>query len=411
MDWTEKAIKQKLKIAVVGCGIAGACSAILLKRQGHDVFLFEQAPELRPVGAGVMLQPLGQCVLAKMELLDQVISKAEPIHTLHAIYRSGKTMIEMPFSAAKVGMHAYGVHRGDIFDVLIQAVRECQIPIQLDATIERTFIFNDHVTLGCSDDRRFANFDRVVVSNGSKCGLRSIDGFRGHVTEYDYAAIWCNVRATHVKNQLLQIVEGSTRLMGILPMGQGRASLFWGLACRDRDRCMQQTIEQWKEELRQFYPPATETIDSILDWSCATYSTYRRASVAPVYDDRHVFLGDAAHSNSPHLGQGLNFAILDAFRFCSALDDLGDWQQAGRRFLQEQRDHSRYYRFITALLTPFFQSDGHWRGVFRDCTLPWLHRTPFIRGQMALTMTGLKSGFLGGAIKWKNTGDCSKPEK
>jgi 2-polyprenyl-6-methoxyphenol hydroxylase-like FAD-dependent oxidoreductase len=166
---------------------------------------------------------------------------------------------------------------------------------------------------------------------------------------------------------------------------------------------MQQPIEKWKEELRRFYPPASETIDAIADWSSATYGTYRRASVAPVYDDHHIFLGDAAHANSPHLGQGLNFALLDAYRFARAMEEHRDWQKACRRFVLEQRDHSRYYRFVTALLTPFFQSDGRWRGIFRDCTLPWLHRMPIVRGQMALTMTGLKSGFLGGAIQWNPT--------
>jgi 2-polyprenyl-6-methoxyphenol hydroxylase-like FAD-dependent oxidoreductase len=392
---------KSLNIAVVGCGIAGTCSALLLRRQGHVVRLFEQAPELRPVGAGVMLQPLGQCVLERMGLLDQVIAKAEPIHELHAIQRSGKTMIRMPFSAARTGMHAYGVHRGDIFNVLVNAIRENQIPIELNTTVNETKVAAGQVSLHCSDGRRFQGFDRVVVASGSKCELKSGLGIRRSQKEYAYAAIWCNIQATQVQKQLLQIVEGSTRLLGILPVGNGRTSLFWGLACRDRERCMQQPIEKWKEELKQFYPPAGPTIDAIPDWSCATYGTYRRAKVTPIFDEHHVFLGDAAHANSPHLGQGLNFAMLDAYRFAVALEELGDWRQAGKRFLQEQRDHSRYYRFVTALLTPYFQSDGRWRGIFRDLTLPVLYRTPIVRQQMALTMTGLKSGFLGGAMKWK----------
>lgn len=389
-----------MKIAVVGCGIAGSCVSILLNRQGHEVHLLEQAPALRPIGAGVMLQPLGQCVLERMGLLAQVIANAEPIYELHAIQRSGRTMIKMPFAAAGVDMHAYGVHRGDIFEVLLKAVRECQIPIELNATVTQTTVSHNQVAIECSNGRRLDGFDRVIFANGSKCALRSKSGFRKREKEYEYAAIWCNLESTQVRHQLLQIVEGSTRLMGILPMGNGRASLFWGLACRDRERCMQQPIAKWKEELRQFYPAASETIGSIQDWSSATYGEYRRASVTPVYDRHHVFLGDAAHANSPHLGQGLNFAMLDAYRFAKALHDLGDWQKAGQRFVKEQRDHSRYYRFVTALLTPFFQSDGRWRGIFRDCTLPLLHRTPIIRGQMALTMTGLKSGFLGGPLKW-----------
>ena len=393
-------MKLPLRIAVIGCGIAGSCASILLKKQGHDVRLFERAPVLQPIGAGVMLQPLGQCVLDRIGLLPQVIARSEPIHELHAIYRSGRTMIKMPFTAAGVGMHAYGVHRGDIFEVFVQAVQQNGIPITLNACVEETVVGTTGVDLICSDGQRFDGFDHVVIANGSKCSFRSKQGFRSRQTEYDYAAIWCNVQTAQVRQQLLQVVEGSTRLMGILPLGHNRASLFWGLACRDRERCMQQPIEQWKEELMRFYPAASDAIDSIQDWSCATYGTYRRANVTPTFDDRHVFLGDASHATSPHLGQGLNFALLDAYRFATALDDSDSWTQAGMRFVRQQRDHSRYYRFVTALLAPFFQSDSLWRGPFRNGTLPWLHRIPIIRGQMALTMTGLKSGFLGGPMRW-----------
>lgn len=396
-------MNRPLNIAVIGCGIAGSASAILWKRLGYDVSLFEQSPVLRPVGAGVMLQPLGQCVLQRMGLLEKVIANAEPIHELHAVYRSGRTMIQMPFSAAGVGMHAYGVHRNDIFNVLLDEVCDHQIPITLGAAVSHVLIENGRVALQCVDGQKYPGFDRVIVANGAKCGLRSQLGFHGRDKAYDYAAIWCNVESTQVRHRLLQIVDGSTRLMGILPLGNGRASLFWGLACRDRERCMGQSIEKWRDELTQFYPAVSETIDSIRDWSCATYGTYRRANVAPVFNEHLIFLGDAAHANSPHLGQGLNFALLDAYRFAKAMQDVGDWQKAGQRFVEEQRDHTRYYRFVTSLLTPFFQSDSRWRGVFRDCTLPWLYRTPIIRGQMALTMTGLKSGFLGGPLKLKES--------
>lgn len=36
-----------MKVAVVGCGAAGAAAAVFLKRDGHDISIFEQAPECR----------------------------------------------------------------------------------------------------------------------------------------------------------------------------------------------------------------------------------------------------------------------------------------------------------------------------------------------------------------------------
>ena len=53
-----------MQIAIVGFGITGAALATLLSRRGLNVHLFEQAPTLGPVGAGILLQPAGQQVLA-----------------------------------------------------------------------------------------------------------------------------------------------------------------------------------------------------------------------------------------------------------------------------------------------------------------------------------------------------------
>jgi len=60
--------------------------------------------------------------------------------------------------------------------------------------------------------------------------------------------------------------------------------------------------------------------------------------------------------------------LVNAFLIAKALEESDSGTQAGHQFVAEQRDHSRYYRFVTALLTPFFQSDNIWRGAFRDAT-------------------------------------------
>lgn len=60
-------MNKRLHIAIVGS--SGQASAILLSRDGHPVEVFERAAELGPVGAGFLLQPVGQAVLAEMDLL------------------------------------------------------------------------------------------------------------------------------------------------------------------------------------------------------------------------------------------------------------------------------------------------------------------------------------------------------
>ena len=87
-----------LHVAIVGYGTAGQAAAILLSRDGHRVEVFERAPKLGPVGAGLLLQPTGLHVLWQMGLLDEYNDVTVPdrkVYTDHSImgdyYSEGMT--------------------------------------------------------------------------------------------------------------------------------------------------------------------------------------------------------------------------------------------------------------------------------------------------------------------------------
>ena len=55
-----------LNIAIAGAGVAGLAAAILLRRQGHCVTIFEQFEKPAPVGSGLVIQPVGLAVLDEL---------------------------------------------------------------------------------------------------------------------------------------------------------------------------------------------------------------------------------------------------------------------------------------------------------------------------------------------------------
>src|SRR5438105_14051059 len=61
-----------LRVAVVGGGIGGVAAANALLRRGIEVHLYEQAPALTEVGAGVAIQPNGVRVLRQLGLGDRL---------------------------------------------------------------------------------------------------------------------------------------------------------------------------------------------------------------------------------------------------------------------------------------------------------------------------------------------------
>jgi 2-polyprenyl-6-methoxyphenol hydroxylase-like FAD-dependent oxidoreductase len=99
---------------------------------------------------------------------------------------------------------------------------------------------------------------------------------------------------------------------------------------------------------------------------------------------------------SPHLGQGINIAMIDAWILAECVRQTHSPLEAFRLWHRRQADYLRYYAAVTFFLSPFFQSDVTILGWGRDVVLPWLPHVPFVKKQMLMTMAGLKGGFFKG---------------
>jgi len=71
-----KATSMRPKIAIIGGGIAGLTAALALARIGLDAEVYEQAPELKEVGAGVGLWGNAFRALGTIGLADEVLRLA-----------------------------------------------------------------------------------------------------------------------------------------------------------------------------------------------------------------------------------------------------------------------------------------------------------------------------------------------
>ena len=65
-------MSERRKILIAGGGIGGMTAAGLLLQAGHDVEVFEQAPALGEVGAGVQVSANATHVLRHLGVLDQL---------------------------------------------------------------------------------------------------------------------------------------------------------------------------------------------------------------------------------------------------------------------------------------------------------------------------------------------------
>ena len=58
----------KLSVAIIGAGVSGLCSALFLRRLGHDVTVFEKDKSIKSEGAGIQITSNGLHILEKLDL-------------------------------------------------------------------------------------------------------------------------------------------------------------------------------------------------------------------------------------------------------------------------------------------------------------------------------------------------------
>src|SRR2546423_5250715 len=115
------------RVLIAGGGIAGLTAAVALLRGGMDVTVYEQALELKEVGAGVQLAANGTRVLYALgvgEELKALSCEAQGKEIRH--WQTGETwkLFDLgPASIERYGFPYFTVYRPDLLDVLASAVR------------------------------------------------------------------------------------------------------------------------------------------------------------------------------------------------------------------------------------------------------------------------------------------------
>ena len=114
-------------VIIIGGGIGGLAAALALLRLGIDVQVYEQAPELTEVGAGVQIGANGSRVLHALglrEALERV--QVVPSGKEARLWNTGERWTT--FDLGTVSLERYGaphmmLHRGDLHAALADAIR------------------------------------------------------------------------------------------------------------------------------------------------------------------------------------------------------------------------------------------------------------------------------------------------
>lgn len=359
------------RIAIIGAGIGGLAAAALLARDGHAVTLFERFETPKPLGSGLVIQPVGLAVLDAIGAGDEARRLGAPLTRM--LGHSGRRVaLDVAYRPQAPGL---AMHRAALFHVLWQAAIGAGIRPVTGHTGTGTRIAPEAIHL-ITDRGEHGPFDLIIDASGAGSRLAPLAA-----RALPFGAVWAHVPwpATDLPlTELRQRYHRASRMAGILPIGRlpddptPRAAVFWSLSAAELDDWPAKPLHLWRAEVAAFWPAMTPFLDRITDKAQLVAARYSHGTLRRPYSPRLVHIGDAAHRASPQLGQGANMALLDAQALARALRLPLD--QALPAYHRARRWHLGLYQALSAAFTPQYQSHSRLLPALRDHLLAPLSR-------------------------------------
>lgn len=394
-------------VAIVGAGVAGAAAAVRLAERGIAVTLYEAVPEPRPIGAGLLLQPTGQRVLAAMGLLDDALALGTRVDRLFGDTPTGRTVLDMSYRRFHPEAYGLGLQRGALMGLLWKRVRELGIPWQCGTAVEGFAQDAGGVTLRLAGGAT-ARHAALILANGSFSRLREGVKVRQSGRLFPWGAVWTVLPAPagFPQIELRQRFRSASQMLGLMPVGKAASddtvrgiNLFWSLPVAELDGWQQRIgLGTLKQRMADLFPDVAPLIAGLTDAGQLREARYADVHMARWHDGRVLAIGDCAHGMSPQLGQGANMALIDAHELAAELGG-GDWPQVFERYTRRRRAHLRFYGQASRGLTPMFQSHAVVAPWLRDRFFGWGGRLPYLHQQSIATLSGVKTGWLWGRLK------------
>lgn len=399
-----------MDVGIIGCGTAGAASALALSRAGHRVTVYERVPAPAAIGAGLVLQPTGLLALSRLDpaVHAEVAAAGAPITALRCETPRRRTLVDVAYAEVAPGLCGLGIHRGVLFRALLRAVQAAPVTLRLGVHIDTLVPDGARHALTTPTGERHGPHDLVIIADGARSSLRDDTqrALRTRVSEYAWGALWFVAPDPDglLGARLYQIADGTRRLLGLLPTGhdpQGTrvGSIFWSIRGDRVPAWRAAGLAPWKADVTRYAPWTAPLLTSIEHPEQLIYTSYRHVSMPRWHLLGVVYLGDAAHAMSPQLGQGANLALFDAMVLADCLagvaPDAPPPLAALARYSAQRLRHLRYYQRMTRLLTPLFQSDrGRFFAALRDLSMALACKIGPLRRMMVTTVLGIKRGLL-----------------
>ena len=321
-------------IAIIGAGIGGMTAAVTLAKKGVKVSIFEQAPELSEVGAGLTITPNATKGLMYLGLEKQM-KEVGMAHRQQGVrhFETGEMIVPLERGEKmleKYGAYQFQAHRADVHNVLIDELKlHNSNTIYTNHELIDLNEKNNSVELVFSNNETY-EVDFVIGADGNRSAVRKIilgdddPQFAGYVAwrglvpvellgedDFDECGSSAFIAPGRVFARYLVRNGELYNYVAFLATDEWAEE---GWAIPSKVDIVMDIFSDYNQQVKNII--AATPASDLFKWGI-----FAREPVSKWSTKNITLLGDAAHPLEPFMGQGASLAIEDGVVLGRIIED------------------------------------------------------------------------------------------
>ncbi|MFL2781731.1 MAG: FAD-dependent monooxygenase [Rhodospirillales bacterium] len=341
------------KILIAGAGLGGLSAAGCLLKAGFDVEIYEHAPSLGEVGAGIQMSANAMHVLNYLGIGEKISAQSvRPEAYVFRLHNTGEIIDRFNLSDEHLALHKapYNqAHRADLHGLLTDMVLGLKPnSIHLNKTVKYFDESERDVSLFFEDGTKVIG-DVLIGADGIKSVVR--DQISGKVpATYTGDSAWRitvpkEVLPKNFMEQVMSVWMGPGKHAVTYWIKRGTLLNFVGSVetpvASDESWTAKFPWEEMKSNFKGWHSDIQTVIDLADRNECFRWALYSRPVVKNWSTSRATILGDAAHATLPYLAQGAAMAIEDGAILARCLSDVSEISKALNLYERNRYDRTK----------------------------------------------------------------------
>ncbi len=326
------------KITIIGGGITGLTTAIALEKLGINYCIYEKAPELKEIGAGIWLQPNALKVFDFLGIKEQIKNNGFILNNAEITNRNLKTFSQIDLAALskKEVYKIVSIHRARLQKVLFDAIPSHKIVLGKEYLSHK--IQGEKIKIQFADEE--IETDILLGADGIHSKVRE-QLFPQSSLRYSGQTCWRGIsqmKLPEIYQSIGREAWGKNIRFGFASISSDE--IYWFAVSKAPQNEKDNPLERKPNLLelyKNFHPLVSEIIEHTPPNKIIRNDILDLNRLNTWYQKNICLLGDAAHATTPNMGQGAGQGIEDAYYLSHFISQEKNIEQAFHLFEKERR--------------------------------------------------------------------------